>query len=238
MDGDLIHVASDDTVAAAIGDGEAQLRAIGVIAGAYFLTPAFHSQVGRRTVVAHFGFPRAITDTYLHPDNFENDPTPDYVMRIGRTLTWKQAILREDMSDIQRTFVNQLRKAGLIDGIAMPLYGPNGRDSYSAFMFERALGPEDEDLVKRVFEITQFQHRKICLLIERDFKTPITISKREGEVLFWMARGKSNADVAIILGISTGTVDTFVRRLYAKLGVNDRIAAVLAGMSRGLLKLS
>ena len=93
----LIHIAASDTVSLTLGALERDMRAIGVIAGAYFLTPAFHSQVGKRTIVKHFGFSAAISAQYLDPENFEHDPTPDYVMRIGRTMTWKQAIERDDI---------------------------------------------------------------------------------------------------------------------------------------------
>jgi DNA-binding CsgD family transcriptional regulator len=233
----LIHLAASDTVALTLGALEHDMRAIGVIAGAYFLTPAFHSQVGKRTIVKHFGFAEAVMASYLDPANFEHDPTPDYVMRTGRTMSWKQAIDRDDMTAVQRATVDRLREIGLVDGVSVPLYGPNGRDSYSAFLFDRALGPEDETLVKRMAYTARQHHHRICLLIERDYKTPVAISKRESEVLYWMARGKSNADIAAILGISPGTIDTFVRRIYAKFDVHDRISAILEGMSRGLLKL-
>ena len=52
-----------------------------------------------------------------------------------------------------------------------------------------------------------------------------------------MARGKSNPDIATILGISAETVDTYVRRLYPKLGVHDRVTAVAEGIARGLVLL-
>jgi DNA-binding CsgD family transcriptional regulator len=233
----LIEVGDTDTVRSVINDGEAALRALGVVAGSYHLTPAFHSQVGKRTVVAHFGYEPDIVARYLDPVIFESDPIPDYVMRAGRTMTWKQAIGAQTLSPEQLDFVRTFIGRRMIDGVAVPLFGPNGRDSYSSFTFGREMGADDQPLVTRVIEIAQFQHRKVCWLIERDHKPQLVISKREQEVLYWMARGKSNGDIATILGISSGTVDTFIRRLYAKLDVNDRIAAIFAGMSRGLVKL-
>ncbi len=233
----LIQIAASETVASTLREMERELREMGVVAGAYFLTPAFHSQVGKRTIVKYFGFSDAAMSAYLDPENFENDPTPDYVMRIGRTMTWKQAIDRDDMTPVQRATVERLREAGLMAGLSVPLYGPNGRDSYCALLFDRVLGEQDEALLTSLVQKARFQHHKICLLVERDYKKPVAISKRESEVLYWMARGKSNNDVAAIMGITPGTIDTYVRRIYAKFNVHDRISAILAGMSRGLLKL-
>jgi len=62
-----------------------------------------------------------------------------------------------------------------------------------------------------------------------------TVSQRELEVLQLIASGSSNRDVAERLFISEATVKTHLLHLYAKLGVNDRAAAVGAAFERGLL---
>jgi DNA-binding CsgD family transcriptional regulator len=232
----ILTLSADDTITATADAAQAVLRDIGVVAGAYFLTPANAAPTGRRTVVVHFGFPEDVVAAYLDPNVFEHDPIPDHVMRRGRSMTWGQAIRDRDLTETEQGFIARFQALGMIDGVAIPLYGPHGRDSYSMFMFGRTITADDESLIRRVIDVAQFAHRKICAIVERDFRRPVTISKRESEVLYWMARGKSNSDVAAILGISGGTVDTFVRRLYAKLGVNDRVSAVVHGMSRGLFK--
>lgn len=61
------------------------------------------------------------------------------------------------------------------------------------------------------------------------------LSQRELEVLGLIARGSSNREAAARLFISEATVKTHVLHIYAKLGVNDRAAAVAAGFQRGLL---
>ena len=61
------------------------------------------------------------------------------------------------------------------------------------------------------------------------------LSARELDVLALIARGTSNRDTAARLFISEATVKTHLLHIYAKLGVNDRAAAVAAGFERGLL---
>jgi DNA-binding CsgD family transcriptional regulator len=64
------------------------------------------------------------------------------------------------------------------------------------------------------------------------------LSQRELDILGLIARGYSNREAAARLFISEATVKTHVLHIYAKLGVNDRAAAVAAGFERGLLPRS
>lgn len=53
------------------------------------------------------------------------------------------------------------------------------------------------------------------------------LSTREHEVLTWVAAGKTDRDIGEILGISHRTVHKHLQRVYAKLGVETRTAAVM-----------
>jgi len=64
---------------------------------------------------------------------------------------------------------------------------------------------------------------------------PDDLSPRELEVLELVARGTTNREAAKRLFISEATVKTHLLHIYAKLGVNDRAAAVAVGFDRGLL---
>ncbi|MDT0321215.1 response regulator transcription factor [Streptomyces millisiae] len=61
------------------------------------------------------------------------------------------------------------------------------------------------------------------------------LSAREREVLALVAQGTSNREIARELFISEATVKTHLTHLYAKLGVNDRAAAVATAYERGIL---
>jgi DNA-binding NarL/FixJ family response regulator len=64
---------------------------------------------------------------------------------------------------------------------------------------------------------------------------PGELSPRELEILELVARGTTNREAARRLFISEATVKTHLLHIYAKLGVNDRAAAVAVGFDRGLL---
>jgi DNA-binding NarL/FixJ family response regulator len=56
-------------------------------------------------------------------------------------------------------------------------------------------------------------------------KQKLTVTEREAEVLLWIARGKSNRDIAEILNLSPRTVNKHLEQIYAKLGVENRASA-------------
>jgi two-component system NarL family response regulator len=73
-------------------------------------------------------------------------------------------------------------------------------------------------------------------LLERD-RWP-TITPRERDVLALIAQGHSNATIAAVLNIATGTVKLHVKSLLAKLGVEDRSQAALVALRRGFARIS
>jgi DNA-binding NarL/FixJ family response regulator len=61
------------------------------------------------------------------------------------------------------------------------------------------------------------------------------LTPREVEVLSLVARGLSNVEIGRTLFIGEATVKTHLLRTFAKLGVNDRTAAVTAALARGII---
>jgi DNA-binding NarL/FixJ family response regulator len=61
------------------------------------------------------------------------------------------------------------------------------------------------------------------------------LSERELEVLELMGRGRSNGEIAETLVLSPATVKTHVRHVFAKLGLRDRVQAVVLAYESGLV---
>jgi DNA-binding NarL/FixJ family response regulator len=63
------------------------------------------------------------------------------------------------------------------------------------------------------------------------------LSPRELEILQAVARGLSNNDIGRRLYVSEATVKTHLLRVFGKLGVDDRTAAVTVALERGIIRL-
>jgi DNA-binding NarL/FixJ family response regulator len=63
------------------------------------------------------------------------------------------------------------------------------------------------------------------------------LSPRELEILQAVARGLSNKDIGRQLYVSEATVKTHLLRVFSKLGVDDRTAAVTVALERGIIRL-
>ncbi len=65
----------------------------------------------------------------------------------------------------------------------------------------------------------------------------IGLTTRELEVLRFVADGMSNAEVAVRIGRTEGTVKVHVKNILQKLGVHDRTEAVTTALRRGFIRL-
>lgn len=77
----------------------------------------------------------------------------------------------------------------------------------------------------------------VLLVLEEKRATPgpaalvsLGLTPREAEVLYWIAQGKSNPDVATILGANVRTVHKHVENIFRKLGCETRTAASVAAL--------
>jgi DNA-binding response OmpR family regulator len=105
------------------------------------------------------------------------------------------------------------------------------------------LKPSKSAVAMRLIYVTQIGADEYLLrLVEGEIgddrtllKQKLTVTDREAEVLLWIARGKSNRDIAEILDLSPRTVNKHLEQIYAKLGVENRTsAAALAVRTIGI----
>ncbi len=196
----------------------------------------FEGVASARSKVFAMGYPPEWMNLYVSRGLQLTDPIPDHIMRIGRPMTWQEALKDIKLDDKARAHIEEGYKHGLFDGLGFPLWGPHSNNAYVAIGFpDNAVGLSIQAIRSEHMLLTA-GHQKIQELISTS-ANPATLSHREHEVLLWVSRGKSNTDVATILNISPETVSTYKRRIYGKLGTNDRIETTIKALRLGLIHL-
>lgn len=84
--------------------------------------------------------------------------------------------------------------------------------------------------------LCQAFHQRYCELWELPDERKIILTEREQDILLWSTLGKSNTVIADILGLSKHTVDGYIRQIFLKLNVNDRVTAGIKALEMGLFQ--
>ncbi len=114
-------------------------------------------------------------------------------------------------------------RLGNAQGGTPPSWFMNQAGARLTFALHQPTG-EDEWLLV----MTETSDRVLIEAITQEFR----LTAREGEVLYWVVRGKTNRDIGDILGSSPATVKKQLEHIFPKLGVETRTAAAGLALSR------
>ena len=132
----------------------------------------------------------------------------------------------------ERAHLAGYRAAGIVNGLGIEAFGPHGRNG----IFALDLGPIERLsplVLGRLRWACQVMHLRYCALLQPMLGSVPSLSAREAEVLRWVARGKSNAAIGDILGISAHTVDAHLgRNLPEARGVRPHLGGVAGARIR------
>jgi LuxR family transcriptional regulator, quorum-sensing system regulator CciR len=181
------------------------------------------------------GYDAAVVRRYLAAGMHEIETRLEFARNRLEPFYWNEVPERVPRTGRERelaTFHALLRQN---NGLGVPVFGPNGRNGYCGLEFATGVERLDSDTLAVLRGACQAAHRRVCALVLPTLGPVPSLSGREEQVLGWVARGKSNAAIGDILGISAHTVDAHLRRIFLKLGVGDRITAAVRGIGVGLI---
>lgn len=91
------------------------------------------------------------------------------------------------------------------------------------------------ELIIRKGRASSEELRKILPFAAEKMINIESLTLREKEVLYLLARGMTTYSISLSLNISVHTVRNHVHRIYSKLGVNDKVSAIMKAISLGIL---
>jgi len=113
-------------------------------------------------------------------------------------------------------------------------YGPYGRSGIFILSLDPAQDDPSDTQLTPAQNIVQLFFPQL-LQSRREAERLITLTPREKEIVKWISRGKSNPDIAQIIGISVHTVNGYLRGIYLKTQTGDRVSLSFFALHNGLL---
>jgi LuxR family transcriptional regulator/LuxR family quorum-sensing system transcriptional regulator CciR len=180
-------------------------------------------------------FPDAMHHAYLEERLFEHDPVTSRAATALQPQFWFDVEQTTPGTRFSQRLFDLLRENGFQDGFTIPVFGPYGMAAFVACgRFSSSFSLSEIELRMLQLAAQELYSRTVMMGLA-EAPAPPHLSEREVEILQWLARGKSNAVVAAILGVSPHTVDTIMRRAFVKLNASNRIEAVLKALRVGLI---
>lgn len=194
------------------------------------------AQGGNRTRVFADGFPEDWVCHYIDEKLFLIDPIPEFALQTAQPFFWHDIEKLKRLISTQSDYMEELRAAGVGEGLALQVFGPTLRHGYVGLGFGGERREVNPVQLTNFQWVAQLAHLRYCELVPIDPVAGVALSHRERQILEWIARGKSNPVIGEILGLSSHTVDAYIRRIFAKLEVSDRTTAAIRGIGSGLIK--
>lgn len=188
-----------------------------------------------QVLVAAHGYPDDWVTAYIRDKRYRDDPFLARAVATTDPFFWKDAESRLKLRPPEKAFLEELTHLDLGSGMSFQNFGPQNRLGYSTVVIGKGADKPSSIEINALQWMFQTAHNRYCKMLYNSQGQLPDLSEREREILAWVARGKSNSVIADIVGLSTHTVDAYVRRIFSKLGTRDRITATLRGLGRGAI---
>jgi LuxR family transcriptional regulator, quorum-sensing system regulator CviR len=188
------------------------------------------------TNVINVSYPEEWIRLYWHNGYFEVDPVFQTALNKPGTQHWG-ATYREATSPKQREFMTTAKEFGLADGITTGSSDPACRVA----TFCSFASSDSVDAARYVPLVEYFGYYvHMALLRTAPAKAQSMdrcvkqLTLRELTILNWMKNGKTNWEIAQILGVTERTIRFHVESIFSKLDVTSRSQAVATAIEHGL----
>jgi LuxR family transcriptional activator of conjugal transfer of Ti plasmids len=186
-------------------------------------------------------YPKSWTDRYVKLGYQQIDPVVQRARRESALFSWSGSAPRVVGTQEQRRLFDEAMTFGINSGVTVPIRGGFGRMAAFTMASDKASAP---------IELLASDSRGFLPLVGLYFHTYVTVrvpreanpteyegilTQRERQCLAWVARGKTVADIAILVGIAPRTVVFHLERARKKLNASSVAHCVAEAMRRGLL---
>jgi LuxR family transcriptional regulator len=179
-------------------------------------------------------YPNGWNTLYQQVHFFEEDPIVTHCKRCVLPIVWEEKAFNAapDLWALAQSL-------GVHNAWTQPVHDFQG--VYSMLTLGRSHGEvSPQELYEKAGHVLWLCHAMHAVVARKYADKPKTappcqkLTPRETEILKWSAMGKTAGDIATILCLSERTVGFHIKSTFNKLGVNNKIAAVLCASKAGL----
>jgi DNA-binding CsgD family transcriptional regulator len=230
----FVERCSTHSAAASADDFLATIRRMGFAAGAC----GAWAGIGRNRKVRFFfvDWPQDWIEFYETNRFVEHDVLPIEARRRIGHFWFNDIKSRFKLTEKQQQLYDAGVAYGWTDVFAVPIHGPGSMQGLVTMATRKVLALSSSDcavlemIARTVWECCRSSEGFGMFDPDR-----VQLSPREIECLQWAAAGKSDADIAVLVGIKPATAHFHIERAKKRLGVKTRVEAVAVGVLHGVI---
>lgn len=198
--------------------------------------PGIARPLGEWAILA--GWPDGWLDHYVERHYQEIRPIRRKAARSTRPFVWREAFRETGHMGRSRELLADFISYGMKSGITTPIFGQNGLTGTVSFISSEEtleIAPSDDIALQL---IATAAHAKACKLAKIETETNPArpaLTRRQIEILNWVAAGKTNWEIGEILGRSERTIEHQVAAAARRLDSVTRAQLVAEAFRAGLL---
>ncbi|MFA5952653.1 MAG: LuxR family transcriptional regulator [Hyphomicrobium sp.] len=184
-------------------------------------------------------YPEDWMSHYFSRGYVDVDPVISVIKQRAGAFAWEQLerVGGRPLSNKETVLMHEAREARLLDGIGISFHNPTGEIVGMGVASSSGKTECSRNTISLI-QLLCTQFNQVFQDIETEstaHEQLVTLSRREREILTWLAVGKSRSVTADIVGISEHTVKTYLQRVFAKLGTCTTQEAVVRAIRLGLI---
>ncbi|SIR40183.1 Autoinducer binding domain-containing protein [Paracoccus thiocyanatus] len=167
-------------------------------------------------------------DSYVDSGFLGRDPLLHYVKGNKAPLFWNQDFIRRSQV---HDYADMIVERNILGGATVPLPAPRGKFSAITFLSLQALPAAPSQCAELAKVIGHVSLAKLSQFDNLSLERPSQAGKlkqltgKQIEVLKWLSTGKTNHEIAGIMGLPRRQIDYHVSEILQKLGVATRVQA-------------
>lgn len=186
-------------------------------------------------------YPKSWTNRYFELGYQQIDPVVRRACRESALFSWSGGAPKAVGTREQRRFFDEAMTFGIKSGVTVPIRGGFGRMAAFTMATDESTAPMGRlagDSREFLQLVGLYFHTHVTARVSRGINPSEcegVLTQRERQCLAWVARGKTVADIAVLVGIAPRTVVFHLERARQKLNASSIAQCVAEAMRRGLL---